>query len=71
MTEFLALVALLVALNAAVMFAGKRLGTPRPWLRRSFRDNFFRPADPPADQSDGHDAELGRLLAESHRAPHH
>ncbi|MCQ4118996.1 hypothetical protein [Rhodococcus tibetensis] len=71
MTEFLALVALLFVLHAAVLLAGTRVGAPHPWLRNSFRHDFFRPADPLADLSGNRDAELGRLLAESHRAPHH
>ncbi|MGW5153347.1 hypothetical protein [Rhodococcus koreensis] len=70
MTEFLVLVALLLVLQAAVTYAGRHLGPLHPRLRNSYRDNFFRPADPLADLSHDRDAELGRLFAETHRAPH-
>ncbi|WP_043824203.1 hypothetical protein [Rhodococcus opacus] len=70
MTEFLVLVALLLVLQAAVTYAGRHLGPLHPRLRNGYRDNFFRPADPLADLSRDRDAELGRLLAETHRAPH-
>ncbi|MFE5709154.1 hypothetical protein [Rhodococcus koreensis] len=70
MTEFLVLVALLLVLQAAVTYAGRHLGPLHPRLRNSYRDNFFRPADPLADLSHDRDAELGRLLAATHRAPH-
>lgn len=70
MTEFLVLVALLLVLHTAVMYAGRHLGPLHPRLRKSYRDNFFRPADPMTDLSYDRDADLGRLLAETHRAPH-
>lgn len=70
MTEFLVLVALLLVLQAAVTYAGRHLGPLHPRLRNSYRDNFFRPADPLTDLSRDRDTQLGRLLAETHRAPH-
>jgi hypothetical protein len=70
MTEFLALVALVLVLHAVVMYAGRHLGPLHPRFRNGFRDNFFRPADPMTDLSHDRDAALGRLLAETHRAPH-